>query len=106
MVRGREPAPRVPGASQEVAARRLASLPHDEPVGAALAAQAKPGDAERLLIDGMRAWPRRRAEIPHHRKKEVQTAAARVVQLYESTGQSDKAAEWRTKIAQRGKPSG
>ena len=74
--------------------------------GAALAAQAKPGDAERLLIDGYAGLAQRRRKIPHHRKKEVQTAAARVVQLYESTGQSNKAAEWRTKIVQRGKPSG
>jgi tetratricopeptide (TPR) repeat protein len=64
-------------------------------LGAALAGQEKYTEAEPLLLRGYEGLEAHEAEIPAPHKTKLSEARARVAELYESWGKSEKAAEWR-----------
>ena len=68
-------------------------------LGAALAGQAKYADAEPMLIGGFDGMMAREKDIPPRLRKEITAAAKRVVLLYEASGQPQKAAVWRDRLA-------
>jgi eukaryotic-like serine/threonine-protein kinase len=67
-------------------------------VGQSLLGQKKYAEAEPLLIEGYTGMKEREAKIPQAAKVELTNAAERVVELYDSWGLPEKAAEWRTKL--------
>jgi serine/threonine protein kinase len=68
-------------------------------LGAALAGQQKYNAAEPLLLASYEGLQRLAAEIPRRwRWIRVHEAAARLVQLYEATGEEEKAAAWRERL--------
>ncbi|MGO9463841.1 MAG: hypothetical protein ACLQIB_42380 [Isosphaeraceae bacterium] len=68
-------------------------------VGAALAGQKKYADAEPLLIQAYEGLKEREARIPFlWRTKRPSEAGARIVELYDAWGKTDKAAAWRNKL--------
>jgi tetratricopeptide (TPR) repeat protein/tRNA A-37 threonylcarbamoyl transferase component Bud32 len=67
-------------------------------LGAALLGQTKHAEAERLLLEGYEGMLQRRAQIPPNGQARLDEARARLVELYEATGQKEKAAEWRQKL--------
>jgi tetratricopeptide (TPR) repeat protein len=66
-------------------------------LGASLAAQRKYAEAEPLIISGYEGMTRRATAMPFEDRPIVEQAADRIVQLYESWGKPEKAAEWREK---------
>ena len=66
-------------------------------LGAALVGQKKLAEAAPLLIQGYEGMKAREAKIPAHSKKNLATAAGRIVLLYEAWGKTAEAAEWRAK---------
>ncbi len=68
-------------------------------LGAALAGQAKYAEAEPMLIEGFDGMMAREKDIPARLRKEVTAAAMRIVPFYEASGQPDKAAAWRDRLA-------
>jgi hypothetical protein len=68
-------------------------------VGAALAGQKKYAEAEPLLVQGYEGLKEREARIPFlWRKKRPAEAGARIVNLYNAWGKTDKADEWRKRL--------
>jgi serine/threonine protein kinase/Tfp pilus assembly protein PilF len=67
-------------------------------LGGALLGQKKYDAAEPLLLKGYEGMKQREAKIPAHAKVHLTEALERVVQLYDATGQKDKADEWRKKL--------
>jgi non-specific serine/threonine protein kinase/serine/threonine-protein kinase len=67
-------------------------------LGGALLGQKKYADAEPLLTDGYEGMYKRRDKIPEAvRHLRLTEALERLVQLYEATGEKDKADQWRKK---------
>jgi len=67
-------------------------------LGGALLAQKKYADAEPLLLSGYEGMKQREAKIPPQGQVRLTEALERLVQLYDETGQKDKAEEWRKKL--------
>ena len=72
-------------------------------LGGSLLGQKKYDEAEPLILSGYEGMKAREAKIPPPGKPRLTEAAERVIQLYEDWGKTDKAAEWRAKVA---RPSG
>jgi tetratricopeptide (TPR) repeat protein len=68
-------------------------------LGETLLGQKKFIEAEPLLLSGYEGM-KKRAEKIQDRSKVLPEAVQRVIQLYEATGQSDKAADWKMKLAE------
>ena len=64
----------------------------------ACSARRKYAEAEPLLLSGYEGLKAREAKIPADRKDRLIEAGKRVVRLYESWGQPEKAREWRAKL--------
>ena len=69
-------------------------------VGDSLLGQKKFAEAEPLLLSGYEGMKQREDKIPAIGKPRVKETLQRLVQLYEATGQSEKAAAWRKKLAE------
>jgi serine/threonine protein kinase/tetratricopeptide (TPR) repeat protein len=69
-------------------------------LGGSLLGQKKYLEAEPLLLSGYEGMKHGQDKIPAGSKRYVKETLQRVVQLYEATGQSDKAAEWKKKLAE------
>jgi eukaryotic-like serine/threonine-protein kinase len=67
-------------------------------LGASLLGQKKYMDAEPLLLKGYEGMKQRAANIPSNGRPRLTEAIRRVVQLYEATGQQEKAEKWRTEL--------
>jgi tetratricopeptide (TPR) repeat protein len=67
-------------------------------LGASLAGQKQFAEAEPLLVSGREGMVQRAAAVPADRLSLVVQAGQRIVQLYESWGKLEKAAEWRQKL--------
>jgi hypothetical protein len=67
-------------------------------LGGSLLGQKKYAEAEPLLVQGYEGLKAREATIPAASKKFLTEAVERLVQLYEATGQPEKAKEWRAKL--------
>ena len=68
-------------------------------LGASLLGQKKYALAEPLILSGYEGMRAREAKIPPQGKPRLTDAADRVVELYESWGKQEKAAQWRAKLA-------
>jgi tetratricopeptide (TPR) repeat protein len=66
-------------------------------LGGSLLGQKNYREAEPLLLSGYEGLKQREDKIPAAGKPHLEEAVQRLVQLYEATGQSDKAAEWKQK---------
>ncbi len=66
-------------------------------LGAALLGQKKYADAEPLLLAGYEGLKQRQATISAEGKVHLKETAQRLVKLYEATGQTDKATQWKEK---------
>jgi serine/threonine protein kinase/tetratricopeptide (TPR) repeat protein len=66
-------------------------------LGASLLGQQKNAEAEPLLRQGYEGMKQRAAKMPANAKVHLTEALERLVQLYEATGQKDKADTWRKK---------
>ena len=69
-------------------------------LGGSLLGQKKYAEAEPLVLAGYEGVKAREAKIPAPDKPRLSEAADRLVQLYDVWGKTDKAAEWRAKLAQ------
>jgi serine/threonine protein kinase/tetratricopeptide (TPR) repeat protein len=69
-------------------------------LGGSLLAQRKYAEAEPLLLSGYEGMKNREEKIPTISRTRPKEALQRLVQLYEATEQSDKAAEWKEKLAE------
>jgi serine/threonine protein kinase/tetratricopeptide (TPR) repeat protein len=67
-------------------------------LGGSLVAQNKFAEAEPLLVAGYDSLKEREREIPPKRRIRIREALARVVQLYDGWGKTDKASEWRKEL--------
>jgi serine/threonine protein kinase/tetratricopeptide (TPR) repeat protein len=67
-------------------------------LGASLAGQRKYAEAESLLLSGYQGMLQRKTTIPWDRRPALNYGAEWILQLYESWGKADKAAEWREKL--------
>jgi tetratricopeptide (TPR) repeat protein len=67
-------------------------------LGASLAGQKRYADAEPLLLSGYEGMSRLEASIPPINKPSVQRAGEWIAALYQSSGQTAKAAEWRQQL--------
>jgi non-specific serine/threonine protein kinase/serine/threonine-protein kinase len=74
-------------------------------LGAALAGQRKYRAAEPLLVSGYEGLVQRQVSIPQSNHSAVEQAGERIVQLYQTWGNSQKAAEWKEKNRVRQKYS-
>jgi tetratricopeptide (TPR) repeat protein len=72
-------------------------------LGAAMLGQKKYAEAERLLLDGYEGMKQREAKIPSEGKFRLTEAVERLVQLYESWGRPEQAANWRKELEARKK---
>jgi len=68
--------------------------------GSSLLGQKKNAEAEPLLLAGYEGMQQREDKIPANGKPRLHEALQRLVQLYESTGRPDQAAEWKQKLAE------
>jgi tetratricopeptide (TPR) repeat protein len=69
-------------------------------LGAALLGQKKNAEAEPLLLAGYQGMKQNEATIPPPYKIRLIEALERLVQLYEATGNQDKAKEWRDRLSE------
>jgi len=69
-------------------------------LGGSLLGQKKYTEAEPLLLSGYEGMKQREDKIPAFGKPRLKETLQRLVQLYEATGQTDKAAEWNKKLAE------
>jgi tetratricopeptide (TPR) repeat protein len=69
-------------------------------LGVALLGQQKFDDAEPLLAAGYAAMHEREAQIPRDVKFPLTQAVQWVVELYDASGQPDKAAQWRARLTE------
>ncbi len=90
---------------RECLAIRQKALPDDwsrfntlSMLGGSLVGQKKYSEAEPLLLSGFEGMKAREAKIPPQGKPRLAEASGRVVELYETLGQPEKAAEWRKKL--------
>jgi hypothetical protein len=67
-------------------------------LGASLAGQKRFEEAEPLLVSGREGMVQRKATVPADSLGLVVRAGQRIVELYESWGKLEKAAEWRQKV--------
>jgi hypothetical protein len=67
-------------------------------LGVSLLGQKKLADAEPLLVAGYEATRERQAQFAPEPGIAIKQAVQWVVELYEASGQPDKAAEWRTRL--------
>jgi tetratricopeptide (TPR) repeat protein len=67
-------------------------------LGGSLLGQQKNAEAEPLLLAGYEGLKQREAKIPANSKARLTEALERLVQLYDATGQQDKADEWRKQL--------
>jgi len=67
-------------------------------MGASLAGQERYAEAEPLLVSGYQGMILREAAIPPESRRVVAQAGERIVQLYQSWGNPEKAAEWGAKL--------
>ncbi len=67
-------------------------------LGGSLLGQKKYAEAEPLVLSGYEGMKARGAKIPAPAKSRLPEAGGRVVQLYDSWGKPEKAAEWRKKL--------
>jgi serine/threonine protein kinase/tetratricopeptide (TPR) repeat protein len=77
-------------------------------LGGSLLGQKKYAEAEPLLLAGYEGMKQREGKIPLVLKVRLTESIERLVQLYQATGKTDKAAEWRKKLseAKSTKPAG
>jgi non-specific serine/threonine protein kinase/serine/threonine-protein kinase len=68
-------------------------------LGAALSAENKYDDAERLLLEGYSGLAERAALIPADSSAALDRAGQWIVQLYQTWGKPDRAQEWSSKLA-------
>ena len=69
-------------------------------VGAALSAEKKYAEAERLLIDGYQGMTDRVATIPADSRPALGRAGEWIVELYQSWGKPERADEWSQRLQQ------
>ena len=69
-------------------------------LGGSLLGQKRYAEAEPLLLSGYDGMKQRAASIPTDGKVRLKEALQRLAQLYEATGQAEKAAEWKKKLAE------
>ncbi|MSU58721.1 MAG: tetratricopeptide repeat protein [Pedosphaera sp.] len=69
-------------------------------LGGSLLGQKKFAEAEPLLLSGYEGMKQREDKIPSLGKPRVKETLQRLVQLYEATGQSEQASEWKKKLAE------
>ncbi len=69
-------------------------------LGGSLLGQKKYAEAEPLLLSAYEGMRQREAAIPPQGKVRIQETLQRLVQLYEATGEPEKAAEWNKKLAE------
>ena len=69
-------------------------------LGGSLLGQKKYAEAESLLLAGYEGMKQRADKIPAIGKPRVKESLQRLVQLYEATGQAEKAADWNKKLAE------
>ncbi len=74
-------------------------------LGSSLMGEKKFAEAEPLILAGYEGMKAREAKIPVPSKPRLTEAADRIVQLYETWGKKDKAAEWRVKLARPSEPT-
>ncbi len=67
-------------------------------LGGSLLGQKKFAEAEPLLVSGYEGMKQRDDKIPAASKPQLKEALERMTQLYEATGPSDKATEWKEKL--------
>jgi serine/threonine-protein kinase len=67
-------------------------------LGSCLVHQKRYDEAEPLLLSGCEGLRQHAAEIPDGWKPRANADLQQLVQLYEATGRSDEAAEWRKKL--------
>jgi serine/threonine protein kinase/tetratricopeptide (TPR) repeat protein len=67
-------------------------------LGGSLLGQQKYAESEPLLLSGFEGMKQRETQIPLEAKVRLIEAMERLVRLYESTNDKDKAAEWRKKL--------
>ena len=67
-------------------------------LGAALLGQEKYAEAEPLLLEGCEGLQQRAAKIPPQARPRLREALERLVQLYEATGNVEKADVWRRQL--------
>ena len=70
-------------------------------LGGALLGQKKYADAEPLLLAGYEGLKEREGKIPANSQVCLTETLERLVQLYDVTGQKEKAAEWRKTLEAR-----
>jgi tetratricopeptide (TPR) repeat protein len=70
-------------------------------LGSSLAAQQKYADAETLLLAGYRGMNAHIDSIPFEDRTRVDETGRQIVQIYEQWGKPEKAADWRSTIAQK-----
>jgi non-specific serine/threonine protein kinase/serine/threonine-protein kinase len=70
-------------------------------LGASVAGQKNSADAERLLVSGYNGMFQRRATIDAANGPRLVQAGERVVQFYESSGNREKAAEWKVRTGSK-----
>ncbi|MBA4147674.1 MAG: tetratricopeptide repeat protein [Verrucomicrobia bacterium] len=69
-------------------------------LGASLLGQEKYAEAEPLLLSGYEGMKQRESAIPAIGKIRIKEAIERLAQFYQATSHSDKAAEWKAKLAE------
>jgi eukaryotic-like serine/threonine-protein kinase len=69
-------------------------------LGAALLGQRNYGEAEPLLLSGYEGVKQREAKLLGAQKQRLREALQRLVLLYEQTGNSERGAEWKQKLAE------
>jgi serine/threonine protein kinase/tetratricopeptide (TPR) repeat protein len=74
-------------------------------LGAALLGQKKYADARPLLLEGYEGLQKRAATIPPPGRPRLREALERLVELYEATGEADKADAWRRQLMAHGAAS-
>ena len=67
-------------------------------LGASLAGQGKYSESESPTVSGYEGMAQREATIPFEDRLALAQAGERIVQLYESWGKPEKAAQWRVKV--------
>ncbi len=67
-------------------------------LGEVLLAEGKTNEAEKLMVTGVNGLKMRADTIPANCKGRLSTTVQKIVQLYETQGQFDRAAEWRKRL--------
>jgi tetratricopeptide (TPR) repeat protein len=67
-------------------------------LGASLAGQGRYSEAEPLILAGYQGLVERESRIPAYSRSSVVQAGERIFQMYQASGEPDKAAEWRKRV--------